>query len=56
MGTLLHPTDDYNWTGEAEGGRMTIWGRGIRYMIDRPFTGVGICGRFPLPRGRFSCH
>ena len=41
MNTMLHPAEDYNWVGRAESGRLEVWKRGLGYMIDRPFTGVG---------------
>ena len=53
MRTLLNPQDDYNWTGKSESGRMEIWKRGIGYMVDRPFTGVG-AQSFPTAEGTLS--
>lgn len=53
MDTILHPTTDYNWAGNAEGGRMSIWERGIGYAESRPFTGVGI-GAFNIAEGTIS--
>src|SRR5260370_36142365 len=38
MGSLLHPTKDYNWAGRGEVGRMQIWQRGIGYMVDHPLV------------------
>lgn len=53
MGTLLHPQDDYNWSGQAESGRMEVWRRGIGYMISHPILGVGArC--FPVAEGELS--
>ncbi len=51
--TLLHPTQDYNWAGNSEMGRMSVWKRGVGYMLDRPVTGVGI-GNFPTAEGKLS--
>ena len=53
MGTLLHPTQDYNWTGKNEVGRMEIWKRGIGYMLGRPLVGVG-ANAFPVAEGTIS--
>lgn len=53
MSTLLHPTEDYNWSGNAQGGRMEIWKRGIGYMLRRPVTGVGV-EAFPVAEGTIS--
>ena len=53
MDTLLHPTHDYNWVGNAEGGRMSVWKRGIGYMVQHPITGVG-AGAFPVAEGTIS--
>lgn len=53
MGTLLKPTQDYNWVGNQSGGRMTVWGRGIGYMEGRPFSGVGLAA-FPIAEGTIS--
>ncbi|OYV74295.1 MAG: hypothetical protein B7Z72_00495 [Gemmatimonadetes bacterium 21-71-4] len=53
MDTILHPTSDYNWIGNAEGGRMDVWRRGIGYMMHRPVTGVGL-GAFPVAEGTLS--
>jgi len=41
MGTLLHPQDDYNWSGNEQG-RMEVWKRGMGYMWARPISGVGV--------------
>lgn len=38
--TILNPNDDYNMT--AETGRKQVWKVGIKLMLSRPFTGVGI--------------
>jgi O-antigen ligase len=53
MNTILHPTSDYNWVGNAEGGRMDVWRRGIGYMVHHPVTGVGL-GAFPVAEGTLS--
>lgn len=53
MGTLLKPTNDYNWVGKDSGGRMMVWGRGIGYMEARPFSGVGLAA-FPVAEGTIS--
>lgn len=53
MSTLLHPTQDYNWSGNAQGGRMEIWKRGVGYMFRRPLTGVGVQA-FPVAEGTIS--
>ena len=53
MDTILHPTQDYNWVGNAEGGRMSVWKRGIGYMLGHPITGVGV-GAFPVAEGTIS--
>ncbi|MGH7665053.1 MAG: O-antigen ligase family protein [Gemmatimonadaceae bacterium] len=46
MATLLHPSEDQNYIGNSETGRMEIWKRGIGYMVDHPVLGVGP-GQFP---------
>jgi O-antigen ligase len=53
MRTLLNPTEDYNWSGNAEEGRMEVWKRGIGYMLSRPVTGVGVRA-FPVAEGTIS--
>ena len=53
MDTILHPTTDYNWAGNAEQGRMSIWERGIGYASERPLTGVGV-GGFNIAEGTIS--
>lgn len=40
MKTLLNPTEDYNW--ESVDGRKAVAARGVGYMLDRPFFGLGI--------------
>jgi len=39
--TILNLREDYNWSGKSETGRMEIWQRGLTYMADHPFFGVG---------------
>lgn len=53
MNTLLHPTQDYNWSGQADEGRMEVWKRGLGYMARRPLTGVGV-RNFPVAEGTIS--
>jgi O-antigen ligase len=53
MRTLLHPEEDYNWSGQAKGGRMEVWKRGLGYMMDDPITGVG-ASAFPIAEGTLS--
>ncbi|HET7585748.1 MAG TPA: O-antigen ligase family protein [Gemmatimonadaceae bacterium] len=54
MKTLLHPTEDPNWTGGDMGeGRMAIWKRGMGYMAHHPFLGVG-ARAFPRAEGVLS--
>ena len=54
MATLLDPSSDYNWTGNARGGgRMNIWRRGLGYMFHNPITGVG-ARAFPIAEGTVS--
>ncbi|MDQ3998348.1 MAG: O-antigen ligase family protein, partial [Gemmatimonadota bacterium] len=40
LGTILRPTQDYNWS--AETGRVAIWRRGVGYVADRPLVGLGL--------------
>ena len=42
IGTLASPTEDYNWSGQAESGRIEIWKRGLGYMASNPVLGVGL--------------
>jgi len=53
MGTLLHPTSDYNWSGKNETGRMEVWKRGMGYMMGYPVLGVG-ADAFPIAEGTIS--
>ncbi|MFL5542602.1 MAG: O-antigen ligase family protein, partial [Longimicrobiaceae bacterium] len=46
MQSLLHPSEDYNWSGKSPEGRMEVWKRGMSYMAARPLTGVGASGFF----------
>jgi O-antigen ligase len=40
MESILHPTDDYNYT--SKDGRKQVARRGIQYMLGRPIFGLGI--------------
>ncbi len=51
MKTLANPTRDYNWS--SEDGRVQIARRGLGYMLQRPFFGVGIFN-FQLAEGTIS--
>ena len=51
MQTILHPKQDYNYTQSV--GRWQIWRRGIGYMLQRPFFGVG-AANFSTAEGRIS--
>jgi len=53
MRTLLNPSEDYNWSGNSDSGRMEVWKRGIGYMLRRPLTGVG-ARAFPVAEGQLS--
>ncbi len=53
MNTILNPTRDYNWAGQSETGRMSVWKRGMGYMLDHPVTGVG-AGAFAHAEGTIS--
>jgi O-antigen ligase len=53
MSTMLHPTSDYNWSGESESGRMEVWKRGLGYTAERPFLGVG-ANAFFVAEGKLS--
>jgi putative inorganic carbon (HCO3(-)) transporter len=39
-GTILRPTEDYNWQDET--GRLALWRRGLSYVDDRPVLGLGL--------------
>jgi O-antigen ligase len=41
MATLLKPSEDYNFAGNSDGGRVEIWKRGWGYAVTHPFFGVG---------------
>lgn len=49
MGTILHPTSDYNYTDTE--GRIEVWKRGMGYMWHHPITGVGVAA-FPVAEGQ----
>jgi len=53
MSTILQPDRDYNWSGQAESGRVEIWKRGIQYMLRRPVTGVG-ANAFSIAEGTMA--
>jgi O-antigen ligase len=49
MGTILHPSNDYNYTDNT--GRMEVWKRGVGYMLHHPVTGVGVAA-YPQAEGQ----
>jgi O-antigen ligase len=51
--TLAHPSQDYNWAGNSQTGRMEVWKRGLGYMAANPFLGVGP-QNFPMAEGKLS--
>ena len=51
IGSILHPTEDYNYSYRE--GRIQVWRRGIGYMLQRPVFGVGVQG-FPVADGVLS--
>lgn len=51
MATILHPTQDYNFT--ERDGRKQIWTRGLHYMWTHPVFGVGI-NNFERAEGTIS--
>jgi len=51
MQTILHPTQDYNWVGQARTGRLEVWRRGVGYMLENPLLGTGL-NTFPVAEGR----
>lgn len=53
MGTLLNPSEDYNWAGNNETGRLEVWKRGMGYMVQNPVLGVG-ANAFPMAEGMIS--
>lgn len=48
MGTILHPTTDYNYTSNE--GRVEVWKRGTTYMLRNPVVGVGVAA-YPMAEG-----
>lgn len=48
MGTILHPTSDYNYTSNE--GRVEVWKRGATYMLHNPVVGVGVAA-YPMAEG-----
>lgn len=48
MESLTEPEEDYNWTSPY--GRKAVAERGVGYMLDHPFVGVGV-GNFPRAEG-----
>lgn len=48
MGTLMNPTEDYNY--DADNGRRAVAQRGMGYMLQHPITGVGV-GNFGRAEG-----
>ncbi|MEO6211588.1 MAG: O-antigen ligase family protein [Gemmatimonadaceae bacterium] len=48
MGTILHPTTDYNYTSNE--GRVEVWKRGMSYMEHNPVVGVGVAA-YPMAEG-----
>ena len=51
IATLIHPTQDYNWT--RKDGRKEIAKRGIGYMLEYPVFGIG-AGNFRMAEGTIS--
>jgi O-antigen ligase len=49
MGTILHPSNDYNYTDNT--GRVEVWKRGVGYMLHHPITGVGVAA-YPQAEGQ----
>ena len=39
-GCILSPEEDYNWSSAT--GRLPIAKRGLGYMMDHPFLGIGL--------------
>jgi O-antigen ligase len=50
ISTLGSPQQDYNWVGGSPEGRIEVWRRGLRYIADNPFLGVGMAN-FPMAEG-----
>ena len=53
MATMLNPSQDYNWAGNEQTGRMEVWKRGAGYMLQRPVFGVGAAA-FGIAEGTIS--
>jgi O-antigen ligase len=51
--SLRNLQQDYNWSGGATEGRMEVWKRGVRYMAEHPFLGVGM-RNFSMAEGMLS--
>jgi len=51
--TILNPQKDYNWSGQAESGRIEVWKRGVGYMLRRPILGVGV-DQFQVAEGTMA--
>ena len=51
--SLRAPQEDYNWAGASPEGRVELWRRGLGYVADDPFLGVGMAN-FPLAEGMLS--
>ena len=51
MGTILHPTSDYNWSDPQ--GRREVWKRGVTYVEHNPVLGLGV-GAYPIAEGTLS--
>jgi O-antigen ligase len=51
MNTIIHPDDDYNI--QSVDGRKQVWIRGMGYLAQYPFFGVGI-GNFSRAEGTIS--
>jgi len=48
MSTMTNPEEDYNVTSYA--GRIEVWKRGVKLILEHPFTGVGV-GQFAVAEG-----
>jgi O-antigen ligase len=48
MSTMTNPEEDYNVTSYA--GRIEVWKRGVKLIMEHPVTGVGI-GQFGVAEG-----
>ena len=49
--SIFAPSKDYNYT--TRDGRVQVWKRGMKYMIERPVLGVG-ARNFPIAEGMLS--